>query len=97
MWWMLRAYQVPDSPSSSQVPVLRWLMTAVHPALRMLDLEITGQHAATGDTYLEVVGALENFAEFVQQIRLVAQQSLCDAFDPWYEVRNSRWGRPVPH
>jgi NAD(P)-dependent dehydrogenase (short-subunit alcohol dehydrogenase family)/acyl dehydratase len=32
---------------------LRARVTAVHPALRMLDLEITGQHAATGDTYLE--------------------------------------------
>lgn len=46
------------------------------------------------ETRFELVGALENFAEFIQQIRLIVERSLCNEFDPWYEVRNSRWGRP---
>ncbi|HJQ79707.1 MAG TPA: sulfotransferase family 2 domain-containing protein [Lacipirellulaceae bacterium] len=46
------------------------------------------------ETRFELVGALESFAEFVHQIGLVVQRSLFSTFDPWYEVRNSRWGRP---
>jgi hypothetical protein len=46
------------------------------------------------ETSFELVGAVEKFAEFVQQIRGVVQHKLRVEFDPWYEIRNSRWGRP---
>lgn len=45
------------------------------------------------ETRFELVGALENFSEFIQQLRLVVEIPR-STFDPWYEVRNSRWGRP---